>query len=122
MPQSNKALKRREQARDAKAGIVRNEMVLRKQAKAKPDVFCTVCGTSFKLTKRNVDARTHAESKHATKTFAECFPEVIKAEEEEKLNAAGSGDASTKANSKKKDDTFALLSEGLAGAPSTKKR
>ena len=62
MPLGGKALKRREQAKDAKNGIVRDELALRKAANAKADVHCTVCAVAFKLTKKNVDQRTHVES------------------------------------------------------------
>ena len=62
MPLGGKALKRREQAKDAKNGVVRDELALRKAANAKADVHCTVCAVAFKLTKKNVDQRTHVES------------------------------------------------------------
>ena len=77
MPLGGKALKRRQQAEDAKNGVVRDELALRKAANAKADVHCTVCAVAFKLTKRNVDQRAHVESKHPGKTFAECFPECV---------------------------------------------
>mmetsp|Transcript_18002 Transcript_18002/g.53539 ORF Transcript_18002/g.53539 Transcript_18002/m.53539 type:complete len:142 (-) Transcript_18002:15-440(-) len=122
MPLGGKALKRREQAKDAKNGIIRDELTLRKAANAKADVLCKLCATSFKLTKKNVDARTHAESKHPGKTFAECFPDCIKHEEMlAKPCAAGAGGgkdggAGKKGGAKKKkgDDMMAMLSEGLA--------
>ena len=88
MPLGGKALKRREQAKDAKNGVVRDELALRKAANAKADVHCTVCAVAFKLTKRNVDQRAHVESKHPGKTFAECFPECVA---HEKALAEGGG-------------------------------
>ena len=51
--------------------MVRDELTLRKAANAKADVFCKLCQTSFKLTKKNVDARMHAESKHPGKSLDE---------------------------------------------------
>ena len=42
MPLGGKAIKRREQAADAKNGIIRDELTLRKMANAKKDVLC--CG------------------------------------------------------------------------------
>mmetsp|Transcript_23359 Transcript_23359/g.73151 ORF Transcript_23359/g.73151 Transcript_23359/m.73151 type:complete len:127 (-) Transcript_23359:65-445(-) len=123
MPLSNKALKRREQARDSANGVIRNDIVKRKMETAKKDVNCSVCGTTFKLTKRNVDARTHAESKHPQSTFAACFPEVVAAEAAEKKAAAstGTGGSATTAR-KKEDDAAALLAEGLAAASVGKKK
>ena len=123
MPLGGKALKRREQAKDAKNGIVRDELALRKAANAKADVHCTVCAVAFKLTKRNVDQRAHVESKHPGKTFAECFPECVA---HEKALAEGGGAASNKNPNKggvgktggkkknKDEDLSALLSEGLS--------
>ena len=106
-------LKKREQARDAANGVVRDDKILRKLATAKQDVNCRICGTVFKLTKKNVDARQHTESKHPGKPFAECFPDIIKAEADDKKAAAP---VAKKNVTKKKDDSAALLSEGLAGA------
>ena len=123
MPLGGKALKRREQAKDAKNGVVRDELALRKAANAKADVHCTVCAVAFKLTKRNVDQRAHVESKHPGKTFAECFPECVA---HEKALAEGGGSASNKNPNKggvgktggkkksKDEDLSALLSEGLS--------
>jgi hypothetical protein len=62
---------------DAAAGIVRDELKLRKAANAKAEVPCAKCGTVFKVTKKNADARIHCESKHPKDTFAEyvlCSP------------------------------------------------
>mmetsp|Transcript_19516 Transcript_19516/g.60147 ORF Transcript_19516/g.60147 Transcript_19516/m.60147 type:complete len:134 (-) Transcript_19516:34-435(-) len=125
MPLGGKALKRRQQAEDAKNGVVRDELTLRKAANAKKDVQCKVCGATFKLTKKNADQRAHAASKHADKTFAECWPECVAHEAALAKEAAGGGDAAGKkggvgktGGSKKKgnDDVMALLSEGMGGA------
>mmetsp|Transcript_36652 Transcript_36652/g.117556 ORF Transcript_36652/g.117556 Transcript_36652/m.117556 type:complete len:122 (-) Transcript_36652:1778-2143(-) len=113
MPLSGKMLKKREQARDAANGVVRSALEKRKMETAKKDVNCAICGTTFKLTKKNVDARMHAESRHADKSFAECFPECVAAEEaDKKANTVAKKVTTTK----KKDDSAALLAEGLAGA------
>ena len=37
----------------------------------------------FKVTQRNVEQYKHAEMKHPKHTFAECFPSLVEAEEEE---------------------------------------
>merc|ERR1712060_251052 len=76
MPLGGKALKKREQNENAKAGIVTDDKVLRKQATAKEDVVCTICKQSFKVTKKNTDQKAHADSKHPKSTFAECFPGI----------------------------------------------
>ena len=83
----------------------------------------SVGSTSFKLTKKNVDARTHTESKHPGKTFAECFPCVIKHEAELAAEASGGGGGGGKGGAgktggKKKgkeEDLSSLLDAGLAG-------
>lgn len=74
MPLGGKALKKRQQNENAKAGVVTDDAVLRKQATAKEEVKCTICSTVFKVTKKNADQKAHAESKHPKSTFAECFP------------------------------------------------
>ena len=116
MPLSGKMLKKREQAKDAANGIVRDALVQRKIATAKPDVNCTICGTAFKVTKKNVDSRQHADSKHPTKTFAECFPQIL-VYEAEAVKEETSAAAKKTTTTKKKDDTSALFAEGLASGP-----
>lgn len=83
MPLGDKALKKRNQEKDRKAGIIRDTRVLQKMDRAKADVLCTVCAQSFKVTERNVDAHKHADSKHPKKTFDECFPSLGAQPEEE---------------------------------------
>ena len=123
MPLGNKALKKRQQNEDAKNGIVRDELSLRKAANAKADVTCTVCAQTFQLTKKNVDPRNHADSKHSAKTFAECFPCCVKHEAElaagggptSNKNPAKGGAGKTGGKKKKNDeDLSSLLSEGLS--------
>lgn len=74
MPLGDKAIKKREQAKNAKAGIITNDQVLRKEANKKEEVICKICMQSFKVTKKNADQKNHAESKHPKSTFEECFP------------------------------------------------
>ena len=38
---------------------------------------CTVCSHEIRMTKKNVEAKAHFESKHPTSTFATCFPGQI---------------------------------------------
>ena len=87
-----------------------------------------VGATSFKLTKKNVDARTHATSKHPEKTFDQCFPAVIAHEAELAAGGGDGGGGGAKGGvgkkggkAKKDEDPMALLSEGLAGASVGKK-
>ena len=135
MPLGGKALKKRQQAADAANGVIRDAKVLEKMAKAKADVKCMICGQIFKLTKKNVDARNHAASKHPKETFAACFPEIVAAEAEEAnlydyaLNAASGGGGEAPAGKKKegkkkkkKDDLNDLLGAGLEDLSIGKKK
>ena len=51
--------------------------------RAKPEVQCAICGQTFLVTKKNVDAHKHHENKHPKKTFAECFPDLVEKEEDD---------------------------------------
>lgn len=116
MPLGGKALKKREQARDAKAGVIRDAGQLRKIQTAKPDVACAICGTIFKVTKKNADARIHCDSKHPQSTFGECFAKCVEYEREAAAEAAAATAAPVvKATKKKKKNATdnALLLEGL---------
>mmetsp|Transcript_6126 Transcript_6126/g.7926 ORF Transcript_6126/g.7926 Transcript_6126/m.7926 type:complete len:128 (-) Transcript_6126:141-524(-) len=117
MPLGGKALKKRQQNADEKAGIVRDQKVLYKQSIAKADVVCAFCATTFKVTKKNIDQRNHAESKHPKNSFDECFPTLAQIEADDKVaeSAAAAVPEVKKAPKKKKDD-MSLLAEGLAGA------
>ncbi len=37
---------------------------------------CTVCSQEIRTTKKNIEVKTHWESKHPTCTFAVCFPGI----------------------------------------------
>lgn len=126
MPLGGKAIKKREQAAAEKAGIIRDAKVLEKMAKAKPDVHCKICGQVFKLTKKNVDQRNHAASKHPNNTFEECFPEVVAYEAAEAAAGAGGsgsggGAGTKKKKAVKKENLDDLLGAGLADVPGKKK-
>lgn len=82
MPLGDKALRKRNQEKDKKAGIIRDTRVLQKNERAKADVLCHFCAQSFKVTVKNVDAHKHAESKHPKATFDECFPSLGEQAEE----------------------------------------
>ena len=86
-------------------------------------MHCTICQTAFRLTVKNADARIHAENRHPQSTFADCFPECVRAEQagaaEEKETprpAAAAKKNSTAGGKKKKNNDDALLLEGLAAA------
>lgn len=116
MALGNKALKRRNQAADAKAGIVRDSIELRKIATAKPEMFCSVCKQMFLLTKSNADARRHASGKHDKMSFEECFPEIVRIEADLAAEAAkpAAKVAAKKAPKKKVENLDDLLSAGIA--------
>uniref|UniRef100_A0A7S2H271 At2g23090-like zinc-binding domain-containing protein n=2 Tax=Octactis speculum TaxID=3111310 RepID=A0A7S2H271_9STRA len=124
MPLGGKALKKREQARDAKAGIIRDAGALRKKATAKKEEKCLLCGTIFKITKKNADARIHSDSKHPTSSFEACFPEAAAYERElaAEVSAAAAAPAQKKVVKKKKKNAtdVSLLMEGLTVAPKKK--
>jgi hypothetical protein len=75
MPVSGKMLKAREQKANREAGIGdengrKNHKEVRETVKAN----CTVCMTAIIMSKSNTDAKVHWSSKHASTTFAACFP------------------------------------------------
>ena len=35
---------------------------------------CSICSTEIRMTKKNIEARAHFDSRHPTSTFAICFP------------------------------------------------
>mmetsp|Transcript_30616 Transcript_30616/g.50563 ORF Transcript_30616/g.50563 Transcript_30616/m.50563 type:complete len:132 (-) Transcript_30616:109-504(-) len=118
MALGNKALKRREQAADAKAGVTRNSIDLRKLASAKPEMFCAVCKQMFLLTKKNAEAKRHHEGKHPkVALFSECFPEIAKIEADllaEEAEAAKKPAPTAAAKKpKKKEMDLDLLSAGI---------
>eukprot|EP01035_Chromulina_nebulosa_P033281 gene33281-44551_t len=78
MPASGKMLKSREQAANRAAGIGDENGRLPARVKA-PEVLarCTICSHEIRMTKKNVEAKSHFESKHPTSTFAICFPNQI---------------------------------------------
>ena len=71
------------QKNDKANGIIRDTRVLQKAARAKVDSICAICKASFKTTVKMVEQNQHANGKHPKATFAECFPDLVDAEEEE---------------------------------------
>ena len=80
MAKSKTDVKRAQQKKDAKDGIVRDTLVLQKAARAKADLLCSICKSSFKQTEKMVEGRQHAESKHPKSTFEICFPMLFEEE------------------------------------------
>ena len=74
MPLGDKALRKRNQEKDKKAGVIRDTRLLQKMDRAKEDILCGECAQSFKVTVKMADARIHAANKHPKKTFEELFP------------------------------------------------
>mmetsp|Transcript_23972 Transcript_23972/g.80966 ORF Transcript_23972/g.80966 Transcript_23972/m.80966 type:complete len:81 (+) Transcript_23972:92-334(+) len=74
MPLGGKALKKREQNKNEKLGVVTDDAILRKQATAKAEVKCSICMQVFKVTKTCADQKNHAASKHPKQTLEELFP------------------------------------------------
>lgn len=65
----NKALKKRQQAEDAKNGVIRNETEKQKLAKKKPEEKCLICLQIMTITKTNTEIRNHVSSRHPTQTM-----------------------------------------------------
>jgi hypothetical protein len=38
---------------------------------------CTCCTQEIRVTKKNIEAKSHFESRHPTSTFAICFPGIF---------------------------------------------
>ena len=71
MALGEKVVAARKRNEEKKAGTYISDIDKRKQDKAKEDIKCTICSTSFKVTIKNADAKAHADSKHDKATFEE---------------------------------------------------
>ena len=75
MPASKKILRNKEQAANRAAGIGDEQGRLPHNEKAAEVMAkCTLCSQEIRMTKRNVEAKAHFESRHPTSTFALCWP------------------------------------------------
>lgn len=84
---------------------------------------CTICSHEIRMTKKNVEAKSHFESKHPTSTFPTCFPgqvdptvpgfnpEGTTAAKPSSTSAAGS--SAPAAAPKKKTDDLSFLDSAL---------
>ena len=75
MPASHKMLKSREQAQNRANGIGDEQGRMPSRVKD-PEVKarCTVCSLEIRVTKKNIEANAHWESRHPTITYAACWP------------------------------------------------
>jgi hypothetical protein len=75
MPASHKMLKSREQAQNRANGIGDEQGRMPSRVKD-PEVKarCTVCSLEIRVTKKNIEAKAHWESRHPTITYAACWP------------------------------------------------
>jgi hypothetical protein len=81
---------------------------------------CTVCGQEIRVTKTNTEHKTHFENRHATSTFASCFPGIFDPTivvAAEKVDTAGGGSTTTVAaevaKPKKKKEDLSFLDAAL---------
>lgn len=151
MPASGKILANKAKKANIAAGIGDEQGRLPSRVKAPEVNFnCTQCQTPIRMTKKNVDAKVHFESKHPTSTFAVCFPgffdptlctasaeegaagggskldiDFVKKQAREAKTVAEGGmtdaqKAAAKAVKKKEDLSF--LDDALAATPGKKKK
>jgi hypothetical protein len=75
MPASGKMLKNKEQKANRAAGIGDADGRMPSRVKAtEVQGRCTICSSEIRMTKKNIEARAHFESRHPTSSFAVCFP------------------------------------------------
>jgi len=90
---------------------------------------CTVCGQEIRVTKTNTEHKTHFENRHATSTFASCFPGIfdptVVVAQAEKVDTAGGGSTATVAaevvKPKKKKEDLSFLDAALDSKAGKKK-
>ena len=75
MPASGKILANKQKRENRENGIGDADGRLPSRVKAaEVSSNCTICMTAIRMTKKNVEAKTHCDSRHPTSTFAVCFP------------------------------------------------
>jgi len=119
-------LKSREQAKNKAAGIGDKDGRLpSKPAAVQNFVNCTVCCGELKMTKSNIDAKIHCESKHPGVPFAQCFPGQFDPTAPAVVEAAAAAAAPVKAvqgpGKAKKTTDMSFLQEALIAGPGGKK-
>lgn len=115
MPASKKQLIAHQHKLNREAGI--GDENGRLPARVKPvevHAKCTNCGQEIRVTKTNTELRSHAESKHPTFTFAQCFPGQFDPTAAPVSTAVESKPAAAPKPKAKKDD-LSFLDAGLAG-------
>lgn len=117
------------QAANRAAGIGDEQGRLPSRVKAaEVHAKCTICSTEIRVTKKNVEAWTHFDSRHPTSTFEICFPTIPNpkavaattdaASGAEAVGSAGSTTAAATAAApapapKKKKDDLSFLAAAL---------
>jgi hypothetical protein len=75
MPASGKMLKNKEQKANRAAGVGDADGRMPSRVKAvEVQGRCSICSSEIRMTKKNIEARAHFESRHPTSSFAVCFP------------------------------------------------
>ncbi len=77
---------------------------------------CTVCSQEIRTTKKNIEVKSHWESKHPTCTFSVCFPGVVDpttAPVEVEIAGSAAPTASVAAPKKKKTEDLSFLDDAL---------
>jgi Zinc-binding len=75
MPASHKMLKNKEQKANRALGVGDEQGRMPSRVKVAETMGrCSICSTEIRMTKKNIEARAHYDSRHPTSTFAICFP------------------------------------------------
>ena len=75
MPASHKMLKNKEQKANRALGVGDEQGRMTSRVKVAETMGrCSICSTEIRMTKKNIEARAHYDSRHPTSTFAICFP------------------------------------------------
>lgn len=75
MPASHKMLKNKEQKANRALGVGDEQGRMPSRVKVAETMGrCSICSSEIRMTKKNIEARAHYDSRHPTSTFAICFP------------------------------------------------
>jgi hypothetical protein len=75
MPASKKTLRAQQQKKNQAAGVGDEKGRIASNVKsANVMATCTICKQQIRMIKKNEQAKQHVDSKHAGKTFEDCFP------------------------------------------------
>jgi hypothetical protein len=145
MPGSSKILKNRQHAANRAAGIGDAQGRIVKEKTANTMAKCSICQLELRMTKKNVEAQQHVQSKHPTSSWETCFPgqtkpeagsafsgkpeggqkldiDRIRAEAAEAKSIAEGGESKAeKAKKKKKQEDFSFLDDAMNNVMGNKK-